>query len=50
METTNRYSDKELEKFKKLIEEKIIKANTDLNLLKIAAAQKQDFIGFVFEK
>tara|TARA_B100001175_G_C19366684_1_gene569769 strand:+ start:507 stop:884 length:378 start_codon:yes stop_codon:yes gene_type:complete len=34
METTNRYSDKELEKFKKLIEEKIIKANTDLNLLK----------------
>ncbi|MAD11158.1 MAG: molecular chaperone DnaK [Flavobacteriaceae bacterium] len=34
METTNRYSDKELEKFKKLIEEKIIKANSDLNLLK----------------
>ena len=34
METTNRYSDKEWEKFKKLIEEKIIKANSDLNLLK----------------
>ena len=34
METTNRYSDKDLEKFKKLIEEKIIKANSDLNLLK----------------
>ena len=34
METTNRYSDKELEKFKKLIEEKIIKANLDLNLLR----------------
>ena len=34
METTNRYSDKELEKFKKLIEEKIVKANLDLNLLR----------------
>ena len=36
METTNRYSDKDLEKFKKIIEEKIIKANADLNLLKSA--------------
>jgi len=34
METTNRYSDKELEKFKKLIEEKIVKANLDLSLLR----------------
>jgi len=34
METTNRYSDKYLEKFKNLIEEKIIKANTDLDLLR----------------
>ena len=34
METTNRYSDKDLVKFKKLIEEKIIKANEDLSLLK----------------
>ena len=36
MEPTNRYSDKDLEKFKKIIEEKIIKANADLNLLKSA--------------
>tara|TARA_Y200000002_G_scaffold128167_1_gene105659 strand:- start:3839 stop:4216 length:378 start_codon:yes stop_codon:yes gene_type:complete len=34
METTNRYSDKDLAKFRKLIEEKMIKANEDLNLLK----------------
>ncbi|MDG2371668.1 MAG: TraR/DksA family transcriptional regulator [Flavobacteriaceae bacterium] len=34
METTNRYSDKDLEKFKNLIEEKIIKANADLDLLR----------------
>ena len=34
METTNRYSDKELEKFKKLIEGKIVKADLDLNLLR----------------
>tara|TARA_B100000767_G_C19732789_1_gene522515 strand:- start:598 stop:975 length:378 start_codon:yes stop_codon:yes gene_type:complete len=34
METTNRYSDIDLEKFKKLIEEKIIKAKADFNLLK----------------
>jgi RNA polymerase-binding transcription factor DksA len=34
METTNRYSDIDLEKFKKLIEEKIIKAEADFNLLK----------------
>lgn len=30
----NRYSDKDLEEFKSLIEEKIEKANEDLNLLK----------------
>ena len=36
MQTTNRYSDKDLEKFKKIIEEKIIKANVDLDLLKRA--------------
>ena len=36
METTNRYSDKDLVKFKKIIEEKIIKANADLDLLKSA--------------
>jgi len=36
METTSRYSDKDLDKFKKLIQEKIIKANTDLDLLKSA--------------
>ena len=36
MEPTNRYSDKDLEKFKKIIEEKIIKANADLDLLKSA--------------
>lgn len=36
METTNRYSDKDLKKFKKIIEEKIIKANADLDLLKSA--------------
>lgn len=36
METTNRYSDKDLEKFKKIIDEKIIKANADLDLLKSA--------------
>jgi len=36
MQTTNRYSDKDLEKFKKIIEEKIIKANVDLDLLKSA--------------
>ena len=34
METTNRYSDKDLVKFKKIIEEKIIKANADLDLLR----------------
>ena len=34
METTNRYSDIDLEKFKKLIEEKIMKAEADFNLLK----------------
>ena len=34
METTNRYSDIDLKKFKKLIEEKIIKAEADFNLLK----------------
>ena len=34
METTNRYSDIDLKKFKKLIEEKIIKAKADFNLLK----------------
>jgi RNA polymerase-binding transcription factor DksA len=36
METTNRYSDKDLVKFKKIIEEKIIKANADLDLLRSA--------------
>jgi len=36
MQTTNRYSDKDLGKFKKIIEEKIIKANVDLDLLKRA--------------
>ena len=36
MKTTSRYSDKDLDKFKKLIQEKIIKANTDLDLLKSA--------------
>tara|TARA_B100000795_G_scaffold17183_1_gene11445 strand:+ start:1198 stop:1575 length:378 start_codon:yes stop_codon:yes gene_type:complete len=36
METTSRYSDKDLDKFKKLIQKKIIKANTDLDLLKSA--------------
>ena len=36
METTNRYSDRDLDRFKKLIQEKIIKANTDLDLLKSA--------------
>jgi DnaK suppressor protein len=36
MQTTNRYSDKDLGKFKKIIEEKIIKANVDLDLLKSA--------------
>jgi DnaK suppressor protein len=30
----NRYSDKELEEFKQVIEEKIVKAKEDLNLLK----------------
>ena len=30
----NRYSDKDLEEFRKLIEEKIVKANEDLSLLK----------------
>ena len=30
----NRYSDKDLEEFRALIEEKIEKANEDLNLLK----------------
>ena len=34
METTNRYSDIDLEKFKKLIEDKIMKAEADFNLLK----------------
>ena len=36
METTNRYSDKDLDKFQKIIEEKIVKANADLGLLKSA--------------
>ena len=36
METTNRYSDKELLKFKKIILEKISKAQNDLELLKSA--------------
>ena len=36
MQTTNRYNDKDLGKFKKIIEEKIIKANVDLDLLKRA--------------
>jgi len=36
MQTANRYSDKDLGKFKKIIEEKIIKANVDLDLLKSA--------------
>ena len=36
MQTTNRYSDKDLGKFKKIIQEKIIKANLDLDLLKSA--------------
>ena len=36
MQTTNRYSDKDLGKFKKIIEEKIIKANVDLDLLQRA--------------
>jgi len=34
MQTTNRYSDIDLEKFKKLIEGKIIKANAYLDMLK----------------
>ncbi len=34
MGKTNRYNDKDLEKFKVLIEEKIVKANMDLELLK----------------
>ncbi|MEC8098113.1 MAG: TraR/DksA C4-type zinc finger protein [Bacteroidota bacterium] len=36
METTNRYSDKELIEFKKIILEKISKAQNDLELLKSA--------------
>ena len=36
METTNRYSDKELLEFKKIILEKISKAQNDLELLKSA--------------
>jgi DnaK suppressor protein len=36
METTNRYSDKELLEFKKIILEKISKAQNDLKLLKSA--------------
>jgi RNA polymerase-binding transcription factor DksA len=36
METTNRYSDKELLEFKKIILEKISKAKNDLELLKSA--------------
>ena len=34
MGKTNRYNDKDLEKFKVLIEEKIVKAKIDLDLLK----------------
>jgi len=36
METTNRYSDKELEEFKTLIQKKIEKAQHDLELIKSA--------------
>ena len=36
METTNRYSDKELLEFKKIILDKISKAKNDLELLKSA--------------
>lgn len=37
-ETKARYSDEELENFRKLIEEKINKAQADLELLKIGRA------------
>ena len=36
METTNKYSDKELEEFKSLITKKIEKAQHDLELIKSA--------------
>ena len=36
METTNRYSDKDLEEFKALIHQKIEKAQHDLELIKSA--------------
>ena len=50
----NRYSDQELAEFKTLIEEKIVKANEDLELLKSAYMNDGNngclflFIGFYF--
>ena len=35
--TKNRYTDKELESFRKIINEKIVKAKTELDILKIIA-------------